>query len=102
MHSSIRRALLSVLFASALLAPAAWAQPFPNRPLKLIVPFAAGGSADLFGRSLASGLSAEFGQQVVVETRGGAGGLTGVDAAAKSAPDGYTICLAGAAALSAI
>src|SRR5215831_18363523 len=74
MHSSIRRALLSVLFASALLAPAAWAQPFPNRPLKLIVPFAAGGSA----------------------------GLTGVDAAAKSAPDGYTICLAGAAALSAI
>src|SRR5262245_13287365 len=101
-HSLTRRALLSVLFAAALLPPAAGAQPFPNRPLKLIVPFAAGGAADLFGRSLASGLSAELGQQVVVETRGGAGGLTGVDAAAKSAPDGYTICLAGAAALSAI
>ena len=55
------------------------------------MPFAAGGAADLFGRSLADGLSVELGQQVVVETRGSAGGLTGVDAAAKSAPDGYTI-----------
>jgi len=101
-HSSTRRALICALAAAVLLPSAAGAQPFPNRPLKLIVPFAAGGAADLFGRSLASGLSAELGQQVVVETRGGAGGLTGVDAAAKSAPDGYTICLAGAAALSAI
>jgi tripartite-type tricarboxylate transporter receptor subunit TctC len=101
-HSSTRRALICALAAAALLPSAVAAQPFPNRPLKLIVPFAAGGAADLFGRSLASGLSAELGQQVVVETRGGAGGLTGVDAAAKSAPDGYTICLAGAAALSAI
>jgi len=100
--SSTRRALICALTAAALLPTAASAQPFPNRPVKLIVPFAAGGSADLFGRSLASGLSAELGQQVVVETRGGAGGLNGVDAAAKSAPDGYTICLAGAAALSAI
>jgi tripartite-type tricarboxylate transporter receptor subunit TctC len=101
-HSSTRRALICALAAAALLPSTAGAQSFPNRPLKLIVPFAAGGAADLFGRSLASGLSAELGQQVVVETRGGAGGLTGVDAAAKSAPDGYTICLAGAAALSAI
>jgi tripartite-type tricarboxylate transporter receptor subunit TctC len=100
--SSTRRALICALTAAALLPTAASAQPFPNRPIKLIVPFAAGGAADLFGRSLASGLSAELGQQVVVETRGGAGGLTGVDALAKSAPDGYTICLAGAAALSAI
>jgi tripartite-type tricarboxylate transporter receptor subunit TctC len=97
-----RRALMSGFAAAALLPAAAWAQPFPNRPIKLIVPFAAGGAADLFGRSLASGLSAELGQQVVVETRAGAGGLTGVDAVAKSAPDGYTVCLAGAAALSAI
>ena len=101
-HSSTRRALICALAAAALLPSTAGAQSFPNRPLKLIVPFAAGGAADLFGRSLASGLAAELGQQVVVETRGGAGGLTGVDAAAKSAPDGYTICLAGAAALSAI
>ena len=70
-HSSTRRALICALAAAALLPSAVVAQPFPNRPLKLIVPFAAGGSADLFGRSLASGLSAELGQQVVVETRGG-------------------------------
>src|SRR5437764_1079370 len=84
------------------LGPAAWAQPFPHKPIKLIVPFAAGGAADLFARTLASGMSAELGQQVFVEAHAGASGLTGVDAAAKSAPDGYTICLAGAAALSAI
>src|SRR5919201_2192593 len=95
-----RRAALSTI--AALLPTAVLAQPFPSRPIRLIVPFAAGGAADLFGRSLASGLGAELGQQVVIETRGGAGGLTGVDATAKSAPDGYTICLAGAAALSAI
>src|SRR5437764_137888 len=98
-----RRALLLALAIGVLWPPvAARAQDFPNRPIRLIVPFAAGGAADLFGRSLASGLGAELGQQVVIETRGSAGGLTGVDATAKSAPDGYTICLAGAAALSAI
>jgi tripartite-type tricarboxylate transporter receptor subunit TctC len=97
-----RRALMFAFAIAALLPATAWAQPFPNKPIKLILPFAAGGAADLFGRSLASGLGAELGQQIVVETRPGAGGLTGVDAVAKSAPDGYTICLAGAAALSAI
>src|SRR3989442_12269582 len=97
-----RRALISALACVALWPPAAWAQPFPNRPLRLIVPFAAGGAADLFGRSLAHALSAELGQQVVVEVRAGAGGLAGVDAAPKSAPDGYTLCLAGAAAVAAL
>jgi hypothetical protein len=53
--SSTRRELMSGLAVAALLPVAAWAQPFPNRPIKLIVPFAAGGAADLFGRSLASG-----------------------------------------------
>jgi tripartite-type tricarboxylate transporter receptor subunit TctC len=100
--SPSRRALLSALAVAALWPPTARAQTFPNRPIRLIVPFAAGGAADLFGRSLANALSAELGQQVVVEIRAGAGGLTGVDALAKSAPDGYTLCLAGAAALSAI
>jgi tripartite-type tricarboxylate transporter receptor subunit TctC len=97
-----RCAVVLAFAIAALLPAAAWAQSFPNKPIKLILPFAAGGAADLFGRSLASGLGAELGQQIVVETRPGAGGLTGVDAVAKSAPDGYTICLAGAAALSAI
>jgi tripartite-type tricarboxylate transporter receptor subunit TctC len=75
---------------------------YPNRPIRLIVTFAAGGAADLFARALASGMSAELGQPVIVEIHAGAGGLTGVDVAAKSPPDGYTICLAGEAALSAI
>ena len=98
-----RRAFTSFLAAS--LTPAArpaWAQTYPTKPVKLVIPFAVGGAADLFARPLAAGLSAELGQQVVVEARAGAGGLTGVDAVAKSPPDGYTICLAGAAALSAI
>jgi tripartite-type tricarboxylate transporter receptor subunit TctC len=97
-----RLALITAIAFAALWPAVASAQSFPNRPLRLIIPFAAGGAADLFGRSLAAGLSAELGQQVVIETRAGVGGLTGVDATAKSAPDGYTLCLAGAAALSAI
>src|SRR2546430_941076 len=95
-----RRALIFLMLFAAL-CPAAWAQPFPARPIKLIVPFAAGGAADLFARTLASGMSAEVGQQLFIEVHAGVGGLTGVDVAAKSAPDGYTICFAGAAALSA-
>src|SRR5262249_3870960 len=97
-----RRALILALAIAVLWPPAARSQDFPNRPIRLIVPFAAGGAADLFARSLASGLGAELGRQAVGEARAGAGGLTGVDVAAKSAADGYTICLAGAAALSAI
>src|SRR5215472_12071076 len=99
-----RRALsVALMILALILAPcqAAWAQPFPQRPIKLIVPFAAGGAADLFARTLASGMSTALGQQVFIEVHAGVGGLTGVDAAAKSAPDGYTICFAGAAALSA-
>jgi tripartite-type tricarboxylate transporter receptor subunit TctC len=80
----------------------AWAQGYPSRPIKLIVPFPAGGPADLFARVLGNGMTTELGQQVVIENRAGVGGLSGVDALAKSAPDGYTIGLNGAAALSAI
>jgi tripartite-type tricarboxylate transporter receptor subunit TctC len=80
----------------------AWAQGYPSRPIKLIVPFPAGGPADLFARVLGNGMTTELSQQVVIENRAGVGGLSGVDALAKSAPDGYTIGLNGAAALSAI
>ena len=99
--SNSRRALFSAIALAALTPAAAWAQ-LPHRPIRLIVPFAAGGAADLFARAFAGALATELGQQVVVEVRAGAGGLTGVDVTAKSAPDGTTICLAGAAALSAI
>jgi tripartite-type tricarboxylate transporter receptor subunit TctC len=97
-----RRTLVSALIAGLFLPAAAHAQSFPAKPIKLIVPFPAGGPADLFARVLGGGMSAELGQQVVIENRAGVGGLAGVDALAKSAPDGYTIGLNGAAALSAI
>jgi tripartite-type tricarboxylate transporter receptor subunit TctC len=97
----MKRYALVIAMVFAALCPVAWAQPFPARPVKLVVPFAAGGAADLFARTLASGMGAELGQQVFIEVHAGVGGLTGVDMTAKSAPDGYTICFAGAAALSA-
>src|ERR1700694_858361 len=92
-----------LLSATMLLLPApAWAQGYPVRPIKLVVPFPAGGQSDFFSRILAHGLSAELGQQVVLENRAGAGGVTGVDSVAKSPPDGYTIGLTSGSVLSAI
>jgi tripartite-type tricarboxylate transporter receptor subunit TctC len=92
-----------LLSATMLLLPApASAQGYPVRPIKLVVPFPAGGPSDFFSRILAHGLSAELGQQVVLENRAGAGGVTGVDSVAKSPPDGYTIGLTSGSVLSAI
>ena len=80
------------LVAALLLVPAlALAQSYPSKPLRMIVPFPAGGPADIFGRGLAQGMSAELGQPVIVENVGGVGGVLGVDRALKSAPDGYTL-----------
>jgi tripartite-type tricarboxylate transporter receptor subunit TctC len=80
------------LLAVLLLAPAlALAQAYPSKPLRMIVPFPAGGPADIFGRGLAHGMSGELGQPVIVENVGGVGGVLGVDRALKSAPDGYTL-----------
>jgi tripartite-type tricarboxylate transporter receptor subunit TctC len=97
-----RRAVIAAMALAPLWPVTAAGQTFPSRPLKLVVTFAAGGAADLFSRVLADGIGAELGQQVFIEVHAGAGGLTGVDFTAKSAPDGYTICFAGAAALSAM
>jgi len=74
----------------------AWAQAashanFPSKPVRMIVPFPAGGPADIFGRGLAQGLSEQLGQPVIIENVGGVGGVLGVDRALKSAPDGYTL-----------
>ena len=75
------------------------AQPYPSKPIRFIVSFPPGGSADLISRAIAPRMSEKLGQPVVVENRAGAGGMIGVDAVAKSAPDGSTIGLAAAGAL---
>ncbi|MBX9823793.1 MAG: tripartite tricarboxylate transporter substrate binding protein [Xanthobacteraceae bacterium] len=75
------------------------AQTYPERPIRFFVPFPAGGSTDAVARALAPALEKILGQPVVVENRAGAGGMLGVDAVAKAAPDGYTIGIAGAGAL---
>jgi tripartite-type tricarboxylate transporter receptor subunit TctC len=89
-----KRAMLSALFgvlaATALLFPLA-AQGYPDKPITLIVPFAAGGPSDTIGRLVAEHLGRHLGQQVVVENVGGAGGTLGAERAAKAAPDGYTL-----------
>jgi len=74
-----------------LVPPLAFSQAYPSKPIRMIVPFPAGGPADIFGRGLAQGMSAELGQPVIIENIGGVGGVLGIDRAAKSAPDGYTL-----------
>jgi tripartite-type tricarboxylate transporter receptor subunit TctC len=66
---------------------------YPNKPLRLIVPFPPGGSTDIIGRIVAQRLGEKLGQQIVVDNRGGAGGTIGTDAAAKASPDGYTLAV---------
>jgi tripartite-type tricarboxylate transporter receptor subunit TctC len=79
------------LLASASLAAA---QPYPNRTITLIVPFAPGGPADVLGRIIGQKLSEEFGQQVVIDNRSGANTIVGAQAVARAKPDGYTLLLA--------
>jgi tripartite-type tricarboxylate transporter receptor subunit TctC len=83
----------AALGSGVLAAPAAWAQAYPNKPIKFIVPLAPGGAIDFIARALGERLSATVGHQIVVENRTGAGGTIGMDAAMKSDPDGYTILI---------
>jgi tripartite-type tricarboxylate transporter receptor subunit TctC len=76
-------------------SPSVWAQTFPERPVRLIIPFPPGGSIDTIGRILTQKLGEAWNQSVVVENRPGAGGNIGASAAAQSAPDGYTIAFGG-------
>lgn len=96
----LARRTLPHLGLGLLAAPAlASAQSWPNRPIRLIVPFPPGGGVDLTGRLLAEPLGRNLGQSVVVENRGGAGGVIGVEAMSQAAPDGYTLSLTGAGTL---
>lgn len=95
-RSSTRRTLLCAAAAIATLLAApltALAQNWPNKPIRLIVPFPPGGGTDTFARPLAQKLAAQLGQSVVIDNRGGAGGNIGATAAAKATPDGYTFLL---------
>jgi len=89
----MRLRFLAAVVAGALLAPAAHAQTYPNKGVRILIAFPAGGSIDTLGRILAQKLSEEWGQNVVVENRPGAGGNLGAAAAAQAAPDGYSLHL---------
>jgi tripartite-type tricarboxylate transporter receptor subunit TctC len=85
-------ALLGGIFALAAV-PHALAQSYPSKPIKMIVPFPAGGTTDIVARIVAQRMTESMGQPVVVDNRGGAGGAIGADLVAKAAPDGYTIMM---------
>jgi tripartite-type tricarboxylate transporter receptor subunit TctC len=85
--------LLSAALGLGLVATQALAQAYPNKPIKAVVPFAAGSATDQIGRAFAQKMSEVLGQPVVVDNRAGVNGMLGADAVAKSAPDGYTILI---------
>ncbi len=86
-----KRLSLTLALTSSLLAQA---QTFPDRPLTILVPFTPGGVSDITARPLSIGLSADLGQSVIIENKGGAGGAIGMAAAAKAKPDGHTLLMA--------
>ena len=95
----VLRWLLVALIGAMLLPGAVAAQTYPSRSIKLVVPFPPGGPNDIIARVVAQRMSELLGQTVVIDNRGGAGGVVGTEAIAKAAPDGYTIGIASAGAI---
>jgi tripartite-type tricarboxylate transporter receptor subunit TctC len=91
------RIMLATL--ALLLAPQAFAQPYPSKPVRVVVPFPPGGAVDFYARVVQAPLSEAFGQTVVIDNRAGASGMVGADHVAKSPPDGYTLLLGNIASL---
>ncbi len=87
-----------IAFVAWIFTAAAQAQPWPAKPIRMVIPYPAGGSVDVSGRRLAEDLGAELGQPIVVENRAGANGIIATDYVAKSAPDGYTMLVSTLAA----
>ena len=84
---------LAIALCAACASLPLYAQDYPSRPVKIVVPFAVGGPADIYARYIGAKLGESLGQPFVIENKPGAGAVTGTDAAAKSAPDGYTLLL---------
>ena len=89
-----------VMIAALLLAVAATAQPYPAKPVRVIVPFPPGGAADIVARAITHEMSRSWGTQVIVDNRAGAGGMIGAELAARAVPDGYTLLFASASPMS--
>jgi tripartite-type tricarboxylate transporter receptor subunit TctC len=96
MKNTLFRILLACAFAGS-----AFAQSYPNKPVRLVVPFGTGGSNDIIGRLVGAKLAERLGQPVIVENRPGAGGAVGPDSVVKSAPDGYTLLLGATSTIAA-
>ena len=90
---TIATTLLAALFVSAVAAGPAWAQSWPTGPMRIVVPFAAGGSTDIMARTIAQQLTERFRQQAIVDNRPGASGTIGTAFVAKSPPDGHTMMI---------
>lgn len=107
-HSMIRRREFLAVSGGAALAAStsarSWAQAqgWPNKPVRIVVPYAAGGATDSIARAWSEKLAQVFGQQFIIENRGGASGMIGAEAVAKSAPDGYTFLLVNRATLTVL